>query len=332
MRAHYIDVGQGVATLYEFSCGAILVDTGGEANGVFDSDRALQAYLDGFFLARPDLNRTLDLLVISHPHSDHAHGAKLFTVDTSDKYTVKNVVTDGLVKEPSGHFYSGGAEQQALEEWAKAHAKLETISTKDVPKGGKTDGVIDPVACADQDPQVKVLWGASEEQPEDWTKGTFEDANNHSVVLRIDFGKASFLTTGDLTAAAVPALIKLHGNSHALDADVWEVSHHGSANATNQAILDAITPEIATMGTGDPLRQTGGQFTAFQFGHPRESAVDLIVGSLTDTRPETHVPVATGQRDFENIDLKAALYATGWDGTVVVTGQANGTYSVKTEK
>ncbi|HET7539864.1 MAG TPA: MBL fold metallo-hydrolase [Polyangiaceae bacterium] len=90
-------------TLYEFACGAILVDTGGEVNGVFDSDRALSNYLDQFFLARSELNRTIDLLVISHPHSDHAHGAQLVT----SQHTGKNVVTDGLLKDPQGKPYSG---------------------------------------------------------------------------------------------------------------------------------------------------------------------------------------------------------------------------------
>jgi len=328
MRAHYIDVGQGVATLYEFSCGVVLVDTGGEVNGVFDSDRALENYLDQFFLARPELSRTIDLLVLSHPHIDHAHGAPLVT----SKYTVKNVVTDGLLKDPHGQSYSGSEQQQALEEWAKAHAKLETISTKKVPKGGKTDGVIDPIACAGQDPQIRVLWGASEEQPEGWSDAAFKDANNHSVALRVDFGKASFLTTGDLEVDAVRSVVALHGTSHALDADVWEVSHHGSANGTNQAILDAITPQIATLGTGDPARTTGGAFTAFAFGHPREDAVDLILGSLTRKRPDIHVLAATGQKEFESIDVNEALCATGWDGTVVITGRGDGTYSVQTER
>src|SRR5262245_13780723 len=37
MRIHLIDVGQGAATLIEFSCGAILIDTGGESNRYMDS-------------------------------------------------------------------------------------------------------------------------------------------------------------------------------------------------------------------------------------------------------------------------------------------------------
>src|SRR5438552_4155815 len=52
MRAHFIDVGQGAATLLEFPCAAVLIDTGGEANGEFDSTDSLLDYLDDFFARR----------------------------------------------------------------------------------------------------------------------------------------------------------------------------------------------------------------------------------------------------------------------------------------
>lgn len=124
MRVHLIDVGQGAATLFEFSCGAILVDTGGESNKKFNSNERLMAYLEAFFKRRSDLNGTLDLLLITHPHIDHARGAK----SVWEAYKVKNVVTDGLT---TG---SGGVQQANLIKWAKA-AKIgvEAIKAKAIP-------------------------------------------------------------------------------------------------------------------------------------------------------------------------------------------------------
>src|SRR5258706_15028072 len=55
MLVHFIDVGQGAATLFEFADGAVLVDTGGEENSFVHSDAMLQAYLDAFFARRTDL-------------------------------------------------------------------------------------------------------------------------------------------------------------------------------------------------------------------------------------------------------------------------------------
>src|SRR5688572_22272117 len=58
MRVHLIDIGQGAATLVEFSCGAILIDTGGEYSRRYDSTQALVSYLRTFFESRPDLDET----------------------------------------------------------------------------------------------------------------------------------------------------------------------------------------------------------------------------------------------------------------------------------
>ena len=77
MRVHLIDVGQGAATLVEFSCAAILIDTGGESNKRHDSTKNLIDYLNAFFESRPDLERTLALLLLTHPHIDHTRGANV---------------------------------------------------------------------------------------------------------------------------------------------------------------------------------------------------------------------------------------------------------------
>lgn len=68
MRVHFIDVGQGAATLIEFPCAAMLIDTGGENPSTFDSTEALMKYLDNFFAQRSDLQDTFHSPVITHPH------------------------------------------------------------------------------------------------------------------------------------------------------------------------------------------------------------------------------------------------------------------------
>jgi competence protein ComEC len=327
MRAHLINVGQGAATLFEFSCGVVLVDAGGESSGEFDSDRALSTYLEDFFDGRPELDRTIELLVITHPHIDHVRGAELVTRD----FHVRNVVTNGLLENAGGHFHSGGRRQGALEQWARANAKLETIETSEIPKGGKTDAIIDPVQCTDEDPTLRVLWGHQTQQPDDWTAEAFDDANNHSVAVRVDFGTSSFLVTGDLELEAVPAVVAKHEGSDALDVDVWQVSHHGSANGTGKAILDAVTPQIALLGTGDP-ELSHSKFSAFAFGHPRATVVSQLLEHLSRRRSATDVTVATGVKTFKAVNLREAIYATGWDGSVVVTADNDGKYRVLTDR
>lgn len=319
MRVHLIDVGQGAATLFEFSCGAILVDTGGETNGLFDSGNALRAYLDAFFAARADLNRTLAAVILTHPHRDHTENAQM----VAETYTVENVVTDGIT---TGN-HSGLPKQN----WLRAHAAhLETVTALGVPKGGRTNAIIDPVSCADEDPKLEVLWGSLATQPADWNSGDFKNANNHSVVLRVDFGAASVLIAGDLEEKGIASLLEKHAGTSALDVDVWQVNHHGSSNGTTEPLLDAITPVIALLGTGSADRQI--PWTAWQYGHPRKAVIDLIESQITRARPAKSVEVATGARAFEKETVDEAIYATGWDGGVVVRAFRDGGYDVGTER
>jgi beta-lactamase superfamily II metal-dependent hydrolase len=52
MVVHFIDVGQGAAALLEFSCGAIMMDAGGQASSDVEG---LTQYLGRFFDRRCDL-------------------------------------------------------------------------------------------------------------------------------------------------------------------------------------------------------------------------------------------------------------------------------------
>jgi beta-lactamase superfamily II metal-dependent hydrolase len=71
MVAHYIDVGQGAAVLLEFSCGAALIDTGGEEDEYVDGNARLMAYQKAFFARRGDLKKTLDVVFLTHAHAAH---------------------------------------------------------------------------------------------------------------------------------------------------------------------------------------------------------------------------------------------------------------------
>jgi len=60
---HFIDVGQGDAELLEFSCAAVLVDTGGETTQEVDGRQNLVEFLDAFF------KRTHDGTILVQPET-----------------------------------------------------------------------------------------------------------------------------------------------------------------------------------------------------------------------------------------------------------------------
>ena len=310
MSVHLLDVGQGAATLLEFPCGAVLVDTGGEQNPLFDAVPALVRQLDAFFATRPDLQRTLELLVITHPHLDHVRGIPAVL----EHYVVKRVVDNGMRGE--SHVSS---QEEALHAFIDAHhLPYRAVKLADVGADGLTDDVIDPIACAEVDPTIRVLWGAVAKDP-GWGsrdgRSNFDNANNHSVVTRVDFGRSSIVITGDLEVPGIKGLLEKYAGTHVLATDVYEVGHHGSWNGTTPALVHALMPQVALIGMGPPERQD--EFSAWAFGHPRKVTLDAL-NDVSGTRAPLDVQAAVGPHSFVHVVETHAVYATGWDGPVVV--------------
>jgi competence protein ComEC len=325
MRIHFIDVGQGAATLIEFPCGAMLVDTGGEDSdgGSFHSTPALTAYLDAFFARRKDLGRTLDLLVLTHPHIDHIRGAPTVL----DTYKVRGLVDNGQTPK----LEEAIEVMSAVRAYTADHPDLPylAVRTDEFPADGRplTSPILDPFGrCKGVDPTVTALWGQVPSDPgwgeDDYGKARFDNENNHSVVTRVDFGKASLLITGDLEAVGIHDLLDVRAPS-TLDVDIYEVGHHGSYNGTTLELLQAMTPAWAVMENGPPDRH--GAWTAWQYGHPRQPAIDLLEQEVTGLRdPPVTEQIGTSVKRFTQMVIDKAIYATGWDGSLVLEANAEG--------
>ncbi|HEY1097829.1 MAG TPA: MBL fold metallo-hydrolase [Myxococcota bacterium] len=322
MSVHLLDVGQGAATLLEFPCGVVLIDTGGELNDSFNGAAALMQQLEAFFARRADLKRTIDLLVITHPHIDHVRGLPLL----ADSYTVRNVVDNGRDGEASV-----AAEVRVLNDLAGrgGHRRIKTSELKQ--KGGLIDDVVDPLKCSPVDPKIRVLSGSLDSDPgwgtSKYGKRHFDNENNHSVVVRVDFGNASILVTGDLEEVAIHDLIERYAGTRWLDVDVYQAGHHGSANGTTRELVAATTPLLALIAMGDEARHHS--WTAWAYGHPRAGIVDLLDDGVAMKRPKVVVPVGTGVKKFVPRTLEGAVYGTGWDGAVVVDMDADGQIMVR---
>ncbi len=320
MKAHFINVGQGDAVLLEFPCGAVLVDTGGEQGGGFDSNKVLDTYLGAFFARRKDLNNTLDLVAITHPHYGHTRGIKNVLLHPGSKVKIKNVITNGLERGP------GAWLQKMLHKWAGADkgVGLRKIIVEDIPEGyGLTGPIIDPIKCKRVDPKIRVLWGRVTKKPKDWDYRSMENAHNHSLVIRVDFGKASFLLMGDVEEDGLNQLGQWSYPSRLLDVDVLKVPGHGSEESASPGILKVVSPVIAVLSVG-PYNRTWG-YTAFKYGHPRESAVKMLQQYVTSKRlPQKAFHVGTGPRKYKKLWIEKSVYATAWDGHVVVEAATNG--------
>jgi competence protein ComEC len=316
MKVHCINVGQADSTLLEFPCGAILIDAGAQDEAHLNG---LLTYLGDWFLTRPDLNKTLEAIFITHNHIDHTRALR----ETAERFRVKRYFDNGQLQ-------GKGTEDPR---WIRTQnsIRVREIRVSDVPQPsvghfGLTDADVDPLKCPDCDPRIVVLSGQHTDDP-DWSEEELDNKNNHSLVIRVDFGEASFLFTGDLEEPGIEELLALYQNTSALDVDMYHVGHHGSHNATSEELLEALTPELAviSMGVWDFGKDSRNRFTTFAYGHPRRTTVDLLSRKMQTRRSRAiRVNVGDKARQFSSFDVRKNIYATGWDGTVVITAGLDG--------
>lgn len=316
-RVHTIDVGQGSATLLEAKCGAILVDTGSGEN----KKDALMRYLEAFFRLRRDLNRTLEAVYITHSHIDHTRGLPSIIRN----FNVKRVITNGK------YGSSGAAHFKAFFDHTKtmqSPPKIVEVSDSAVAAKGKqglTSRDLDPLKCDDCDPDVRLLFGGLEENP-GWSRTAFDNANNHSLVIRVKLGAAAWLVTGDLEEVGIARLVGRFKNSDTLRATVLTVGHHGSKNATTKALLDAVRPRNALISCGRWNEGIGSDspFTTYNYGHPHKSVLDLLQMTITASREPLTIKAGLASKTFSNYAIKKAIYCTAWDGSLVTDAYQSG--------
>ena len=204
LRVYFLDVGQGDSSLILFHDKAVLIDA-----GEIDQGSRVVADLRSLGVHR------IDLLVASHPHSDHIGGMQ----DVLAAFPVGEVLDSGM---PS---------TSALYEHF-----LETVDMKNIPyivaDGGRT---------VDLDPALQVLVLSP---PKDRIG---EDLNTNSIVLRMSYGNVSFLFTGDAGNAAESPLMK---TGYPLQSTVLKVAHHGSSDASSREFIARVRPEVAVISVG----------------------------------------------------------------------------------
>lgn len=89
------------------------------------------------------------------------------------------------------------------------------------------------------------------------------DANNNSIILRIEYGNTSFLLTGDAESEEETSVLDSGQN---LQSTVLKVAHHGSAYSTGYRFLREVCPQYAVISVGKDN----------QYGHPTEEVLSRL--------------------------------------------------------
>lgn len=211
LSVHFIDVGQGDATLVITPHGkAVLVDTGGSFNGTnFDiGERVVAPYLKHYGVT------TVDYLILTHGHQDHAGGA----AGVAANVRVNKVL---LPREE----YSQAV--QSLVHTKPAVLIIPTYIDQIFELDGVTFCIYPAVAEGDR----------SRQKTSD---------NEISSVVRVSYGQHSFLITGDLEAKGEAVLL----NKEIKPCTVLKVGHHGAKTSTTAPFLKAVAPNYAVISVG----------------------------------------------------------------------------------
>lgn len=102
------------------------------------------------------------------------------------------------------------------------------------------------------------------------------ELNNASIMLRLTYGKTSFLFTGDAQVEAEEAALQ---TGISLDSDVLKVGHHGSDTSSSADFLAAVSPGYAVISCG----------AGNTYGHPHAETLSALsaIGAVvyrTDTQ------------------------------------------------
>lgn len=216
----YINVGQGDSTLIQTPEGKnILIDCGQyserEINGRKIIFNAGERYILPF-LKHNGVNK-LDVLVLTHPDSDHIGGAT-------------NIIENLPVKE----IWDSGQKDDS-----KMYSMLfETILKKAIPL--KT--VNKNETYEEKNLALKVI-----NQIE--TNNTDQKSynNNNAIVLKLDYKEKSFLFTADIEKEEEKTLLE---NETDIRADVLKVAHHGSKSSSTQDFIAKVKPSIGVISVG----------------------------------------------------------------------------------
>ncbi|MFP3545740.1 MBL fold metallo-hydrolase [Rhizobium sp. SIMBA_035] len=324
MKVHYVYVGQGAGAIIELPCGVAAVDLGGEfggGSGSVDGGALFVSYLKEFMAKHPVYGNKLDVVYLSHAHADHINGS---TELRESGIRVEKVVDNGQTAADGSV-----GKQTEFRNWAtegdlkRRYSAVELA--RQVTATGATNAAIDPFSCA----TVTAFWGGANER---LSIPTYSNPNNHSVVLRFDFGQASFLFMGDLEADAAKNMIdQFDENIEVFDADVLQLAHHGAENGVSDELLNIISPRIAILSMGD--KASTGSKSAWKHGHPRLDSLSILqddpvtVGDMRSTT-QTFWGSPGAKKPPKEFPVSRAIYGTGWEGTITVTAMQSGQYKV----
>jgi len=212
LEVTFFDVGQGDSIFIETPQSHQILIDGGPSSVILEK------------LAEevPFWDRTIDLIILTHPEHDHLAGL----LQVLERYRVDYILWTGIVRDTNEN-----KEWRRLIEKEGAEIKIATVGQE--------------IKLGD-DIYFEIL------NPFENLEGKeFQNSNNTSIISILVFNQNSFLFTGDAYKSVEEKVIGADVN---LKTDVLKVGHHGSKTSSSEEFIEQILPEIAVISVGKSNR------------------------------------------------------------------------------
>lgn len=201
---HFLDVGKADCILIQESSGKnMLIDAGDNLDSNY-----IYSYLKHCGV------RSLDYLILTHPHEDHIGSADMVILN----FDVKKVIIS-----PTEH--TNDVYGDVLEAINEKDIALENFDlTNNYSLGTASFKLLGPLT----------------------TENT--NYNNLSIITQLTFGENVFLFTGDAGSESEADLVSKYGTG--LASDLLKVGHHGNKTASSETFLNHVAPKYAVISVG----------------------------------------------------------------------------------
>ena len=225
LEVNFFDIGQG---------DAIFITTPEKHQILIDGGPS-SVILEKLNQEMPFWDRTIDLVILTHPEHDHYAGL----LEVLQRYEVENILWTGVLRNTNEYrkwrelIEKENARIFIAEQGQKIICSPQSVIARNDPQGATKQSH----SC-----HLDILHPF-----ENLENQETKNPNNTSVVARLVFGENSFLFTGDGYKSVERKMIE---KQIYLQSDVLKVGHHGSHTSSAEEFIEIVSPEIAVISAG----------------------------------------------------------------------------------